>query len=363
MAYQTYIASLKPSDAKIPEYESKVKLAENAARLLNRVEDIAIVDSAVVNKSEFLRNYKTGNGLGTFTQELIKINSQKYDYKIKHSTQRQDREFYSDTINGQLDIFTSYKLMDDWSKPVSVSKAINTSANENYPFLSLDGITLYFASDGENSIGGYDIFVTRYNSSTNSYLSPENIGMPFNSPANDYMMVVDELHKLGWFATDRNQPEGKVVIYTFVPNELKKIIRSEDKEMVRQVAQLKKYRKSAMKISNAASSIPDQLENAENQINFIVNDSVVYTHVSEFKSVEATELWKEYYKSNTELQYKKTQLDDLRELYSNSNDQNKVSLGISIQDLEKNYLEISNNLKMKTIQLRNAENKYLQEHK
>lgn len=363
MAYQTYITMLKPDDKKIADYESKIKLAEHAARLINKVEDIAIVDSVVVNKTDFLRFYKKGNELGTITQEPLKLNARKQVDKIKYSTQRQDRIYYSDSTKGQLDIYTSYKLLDEWSKPVSISKAINTSANENYPFLSLDGITLYFASDGENSIGGYDIFITRYNSSTNSYLPPENTGMPFNSPANDYMMVIDELHKVGWFATDRNQPAGKVVIYTFVPNELKKIIRSEDKEMVRQAAQLKKYRKSTKVISNAASLVPDQLENTENQINFIVNDSLVYTDVSEFKSEEATKLWNEFNKINTELQNKKMQLDNLRELYSNSNDQNKSSLVNSILELEKNYLETSNNLEIKTIELRNVENKYLREHK
>lgn len=363
MAYQTYITTLKPEDIIIAEYESKVKLAENAARLINKVEDIAIVDSLVVNKTDFLRFYKKGNELGTITQESLKLNTRKQVDKIKYSTQRQDRVYYSDSIKGQLDIFTSYKLMYEWSKPLSVSKAINTSANENYPFLSLDGITLYFASDGENSIGGYDIFITRFNSSTNSYLPPENIGMPFNSPANDYMMVIDELHKVGWFATDRNQPVGKVAIYTFVPNELKTIVRSEDKEMVRQIAQLKKYRKSIKKIPTSSSLVQNQLEDKEKRIKFIVNDSVLYSIVSQFKSEETLKLWNEFYNTNTDLLNKKTQLDNLRKLYFDSNNQNKESLGNSILELEKNCVEISNNLIMKTIQLRNVENKYIQEHK
>ena len=38
-------------------------------------------------------------------------------------------------------------------------------------------------------MGGYDIFVTRYNSDTDNYLNPENVGMPFNSPFNDYMAL------------------------------------------------------------------------------------------------------------------------------------------------------------------------------
>ncbi len=363
MAYQTYKTTLKSDDSKIIEYENKIKLAEIGARLLNKVEDIAIVDSVLVNKTEFLSFYKIGSELGTITQEPLKINVRKQSDKIKYSTQRQDRIFFSDSIKGQMDLFTSFKLLDDWSKPVSISKAINTLANENYPFLSLDGITLYFASDGENSIGGYDIFVTRYNSSTNSYLPPENIGMPFNSPSNDYMMVIDELHKLGWFATDRNQPAGKVVIYTFVPNEYKTIIRSEDIELVRQTAQLKKYRKLKKIIPNHPSPVENQLEESEKQVQFIINDTVVYSNISQFKSAEAAELWKDFYTVNADLQNKKMQLENLRELYINSQDQNNESIGKSILELEKKCLEIKSTLKTKTIQLRNKENKYLQEHK
>lgn len=46
--------------------------------------------------------------------------------------------------------------------------------------------------------------------------------MPFNSPANDYMYAIDEFNNIGWFASDRYQPDNKVCIYVFVPNSSKK---------------------------------------------------------------------------------------------------------------------------------------------
>lgn len=88
----------------------------------------------------------------------------------------------------------------------------------NYPFMMPDGTTFYFAATGEESIGGYDIFVTRFDSESGSFLKAENIGMPFNSTANDYMYAIDEFNDIGWFATDRSQPEGKVCIYIFIPS-------------------------------------------------------------------------------------------------------------------------------------------------
>ena len=53
-----------------------------------------------------------------------------------------------------------------------------------------DGLTLYFAAQGPESIGGYDIFMTTYDAAEGRFLKPENIGMPFNSTANDYAWLL-----------------------------------------------------------------------------------------------------------------------------------------------------------------------------
>lgn len=111
-----------------------------------------------------------------------------------------------------MQLYSRIKLINNWSDPEPLN-TLNEQGNVNYPYLMADGVTLYYASDGEGSLGGYDIFVTRYDSESSSYLRPDNIGMPFNSPANDYMYVIDELNNLGWFASDRYQPEDKVCIY------------------------------------------------------------------------------------------------------------------------------------------------------
>lgn len=360
MAYQTYMATLNPDDSKLPEYQRKIKQAENAARLLAKVDDIAIVDSAVVNKSDFLRFYKFSSELGSLKQEQIKLANRKSVDKITYTTQRQDRIYYSDSIHGHMNIFTSYKLLDTWSEPVSVSDVINTRANENYPFVLLDGVTVYFASDGENSIGGYDLFITRFTPSTNTYLAPENIGFPFNSPANDYMMVIDEQRKLGWFATDRNQANGKVIIYTFVPNEVRNTVRSEDKDYIRRIAQLKVYRKKVL--TDTGNLLPEQNRDleSEKQFEFVVNDSVIYTHADQFKSPNGAKLWQEIHTLSVAHKKALLELSEKRTQYSNAEaDTEKNEIAKSIQDLEWRNLEMEKQLTIKTVQLRNQENSAL----
>lgn len=142
-----------------------------------------------------------------------------------------------------MQLYSRIKLINNWSDPEPLN-TLNEQGNVNYPYLMADGVTLYYASDGEGSLGGYDIFVTRYDSESSSYLRPDNIGMPFNSPANDYMYVIDELNNLGWFASDRYQPEDKVCIYVFVPNETKVVYDYEntDPTTLKEAASLRSIR-------------------------------------------------------------------------------------------------------------------------
>jgi len=360
LAYQTYLSGLKPDDSEILEIKLKINNVEKASKLMSKVDDIVIVDSLVVNKSDFLRFYKFSSELGKLSQELLKLNARQTIDKIKYTTQRKDRVYYSDSIQGQMDIFTSYKLLDTWSDTVSVSNVINTSANENYPFLLLDGITMYFASDGENSMGGYDIFITRYTPASDSFLAPENVGFPFNSPANDYMMVIDEQRKLGWFATDRYQPAGKVKIYTFVPNDVTTIIRTENNDSLRSLAQLKIYRKLTKKLPETTVSNNIPIKETDKQIEFVINDSVVYNHLSQFKSGEAIKLWAEMETLSEELKNKKIQLGKLRVEYSTSKTEEvRTPISTKIIDFEKQIIVMENNLTIKKLQVRNAENQYL----
>lgn len=78
--------------------------------------------------------------------------------------------------DGKLSILARNKMQGEWSKGSLLPGSINDSINANYPYVLTDGATIYYAADGENSIGGYDIFVTRYNTNTNTYLTPGECG-------------------------------------------------------------------------------------------------------------------------------------------------------------------------------------------
>ncbi|HOV84078.1 MAG TPA: tetratricopeptide repeat protein [Paludibacteraceae bacterium] len=357
-AYENYLATLKEKDADYDKVKFALKRAQLAENFIQRVDDISIIDSMIVDKSKFLNFYNFTHELGSLTASPIQLKN-RVEEKIVYTTERQDRMYFSDSIRGQMDIFTCYKLLEKWSDPKPVSNQINTSANENYPFLMLDGLTLYFASDGENSIGGYDIFITRYVPSENDFFIPDNIGMPYNSPYNDYMMVIDELHSIGWFATDRFLPEGKVTIFTFVPNEAKKIIQSNNLDSIREVAKLKTFRKVHRVNYQSEKDNEKNIVASEKNFRFIVNDTLIYTDVSQFRSKESLQLWSELNSLNTNLKNKKKQLYELRLQYD-QNENKRQELAPKILALEKEIANEENLIDKKTIELRNCEIKFIQ---
>ena len=135
----------------------------------------------------------------------------------------EDKKILSKETNGETKLYSSSKLIDKWGDLEALTDLNDYNDNLNFPFMDSDGVTLYYAAQGADCMGGYDIFITRYDSDENTYLRPDNMGMPFNSPYNDYMYALDDFNNLGWFATDRFQPEGKVCIYVFAPNESKQV--------------------------------------------------------------------------------------------------------------------------------------------
>lgn len=354
LSYQNYMATLLPDDKKLPELETQKNKAELGEKLIKRIEDIAIIDSFVVDKNNFLKKYNFNSELGTLQQSNLSM--RKSTDKIVYTTQRGDRTIFSDTVKGQTDILSSFKQLDEWSDPVSISDAVNTSANENYPFLLLDGLTLYFASDGENSLGGYDIFITKYSSNSKGFLTPENIGFPFNSPSNDYMMVIDEQRKLGWFATDRNQSAGKVIIYQFIPNDEKIIYRTENIDTLQNAAKLKLYRK-AFKVKNeVVVNHQNQFIPSDLKFVFQVTDSLIYTKYEDFKSEKALKSWNEYNKLENDLKNTTTNLTELRTKYETTeNENNRINLGVEIITKEKNLIELQKEIATKLLEARNEE--------
>ena len=179
---------------------------------------IVFIDSVVVAKNDFLSSIRLNPESGSLTTYDQFFRSQEHPNGYVFVNEMGNKCYFSDEDdNGRMKLYTCDKLGKEWSEQSPV-KGIGEGITEaNYPFMMTDGTTFYFAAKGHESVGGYDIFVTRYDSDDGQFLKPENIGMPFNSEANDYMYAIDEISNIGYFVTDRRQPAGKVCVYIFIP--------------------------------------------------------------------------------------------------------------------------------------------------
>jgi outer membrane protein OmpA-like peptidoglycan-associated protein len=122
--------------------------------------------------------------------------------------------FASDRLGGHggLDIYkTTLQANGSWSNPVNLGPEVNSKANEDAPFIHPDQKTLFFTSDGHNSMGGRDIFMSKLVGE--KWTNPENMGYPVNTTANDNYFTLLADGKRGFFSSDRKGGMGGQDIY------------------------------------------------------------------------------------------------------------------------------------------------------
>ncbi|MDR2475271.1 MAG: tetratricopeptide repeat protein [Bacteroidales bacterium] len=343
--YDAYLNTIKNDPELAAVYQLKADKAKLGDSMLQRIENVKIIDSLVVNKAELLDTYRLHESgqlmwYNNFFNTKGNVNAALYQ------TERGNRVLYARDADGAgLDLFSRTKLLNGYDDEWNLGSTVNSPYDENFPFLQNDGLTLYFASTGENSLGGYDLFVTRYNLATNSYLIPENLGMPFNSPDNDYMMAFDEKNGVGWFASDRNQPVGKAVIYIFLPNDEKKILHNENLAYLRNRAKITCIAET-LNANENFSNLRKQIfsENKPNELAdtflFVIAGELVYRKLTDFKSDIARSTFQKAQLMERQLNEMKNQLENKRMEYASAPTSKRQQMSAEILSLEKQVMTI-----------------------
>ena len=114
---------------------------------------------------------------------------------------------------GGKDLYRVVKLPNgEWSLPKNLGPTINTTYDEDAPYMDIDGSTLYFASNGHETIGGYDIFYTR-KVGREVWKQPENLGYPVNTVFDDLFLSLDAGGRIGYYSSDQQGGFGLQDIY------------------------------------------------------------------------------------------------------------------------------------------------------
>ena len=341
--YEEFVDMTK-DDSLCSVYRKRLNDVKRLNRMIENCESVVIIDSTVVDKKRFLSAYKMGNEVGSLSTCADFFDDASLTGHLNETELGMD-VYFSDIEEKSLlmKLYSNSKVGNEWGR-AKMLRGFDTKGNDDYPFMLSDGVTLYFASDGEGSIGGYDLFVTRYDTENDRYLRPDNLGMPFNSTANDYMLAINEVANLGWFATDRNQPEGKVCVYVFIPNKENKKLDSEQFDYKARYAYATIASVSVTQTDETAVRKARQqlamLHYAKDNVDkkgdflFVVDDQRDYRTFSDFKSEKARTLFREL------LSRKKVHAENLdllelrRDEYATSNASKKNRLAAGIISLE-----------------------------
>jgi hypothetical protein len=186
------------------------------------------------------------------------INSEDFESSATISSDLNTLFFASDRGEGYggKDLYMTRKLPTGaWAQPQNLGPKINTEYNEDFPYLFFDGQTLYFASEGHNSIGGYDIFKSTWNAEFNTWTKPVNIGYPVNTTEDNMTISFTEDQRHAYISCFRNDSYGNLDIYlvTFL-----------DKDPRRTIFKSKVVKKDSEQIlKNASVMVYDNMTNEE----------------------------------------------------------------------------------------------------
>ncbi|MDE5869230.1 MAG: hypothetical protein K2H18_03270 [Muribaculaceae bacterium] len=250
---------------------------------------------------------------------------------------------------GFYNIAESIRLTDGtWSKPVMAPLSLGGEKNAEFPFMMPDGVTLYFASDGEGSIGGYDIFVATRDAQSGEYLQPQNLGMPYNSPFDDYLLAIDEYNGVGWWATDRNRLGDNITVYLFKVNDTRVNYDPDEEETdIEDLALISDFR-ATQDIENDYTSLISQIreinpvKKRNDQFRLPLSGGRIYVSFDDFKTVGGREAMKKYLIAKRDYDLAMGDLSTLRkEYHSNPSSELKSKIRLIESQLEKD----NNNLK------------------
>ena len=176
--------------------------------------------------------YKEENGDGNLYTAQLKGNTWDYPQKLDEFINSKSNEtsaslaadgnelyFTSDREGGfgGKDIYMSKKLPNGkWGRAINLGSDINTSYNEETPYIHPDGVTLFYSSEGQKGMGGYDIFFASRVTDTSKWTEPMNMGYPINTPDDDLFFVPTVGNNRAYYSSIKKDGFGNSDLYTII---------------------------------------------------------------------------------------------------------------------------------------------------
>ncbi len=346
--FQKFLKSSKINDDRKEEVERAIQDCDSSIKLINKHFKIEVLKKDTIEIEDLLSYYKLSKDAGSLLKAgdffRIGVNEESIIYRTERGS---DVVFPIQNSNGKYDLYKIVKLLDSWTDAEKLQGGVNSDFNDLYPFILIDGITLYFSSDRPGGMGGLDIYQSFYDPESGEYSEPANLGPPFNSPDDDFLLVPDIFDGKAWFATNRGISDDKIVVTEIIWDD--SVIRSftDDINQIRTLSTLPISEDARRKVSSTLYAATDEGYRIETEkFEFAINDTLIYTKYDDFKDEEALS----FFKRGKETENEKDSLNYLmlikRQQYSRSYDQAELQQLISeIIELEKKAYSIDDVIK------------------
>ena len=348
---------------------------EKMERMTANTAQVMFIDSFVVNKADFLSRYILNPEAGRIDTYQKLYNTQRQPNAYVYVNELGNRCFLSQENNeGVINLYSSERVDNKWTRQTKL-RGINDQQEfkrVNYPFMLGDGETLYFAAEGEEGLGGYDIYTSTYDKDTQRFLQPVNMGMPFNSEANDYMFVIDEYSNIGWFASDRNQPADTVCVYVFVPESRKtydpETYTSDQITNFARIASIADTWTDKQKLDQALARLQMTRDRSSQTIQgrdfiFVINDDITYYQLSDFKDPDNVKRYHELSSLRASYNKQLKVLQQARDYWVSAPKDEIEELRTEILATEKSQLALYQRIHDKEKEIRNNEIFFLTKNK
>lgn len=363
------IEELKRKKQDTEHLEEQLREVAKAKSKMIATEQVVFIDSLILPANEVFKGIFLSEECGKVFSYPDYFNREGSEESSVFLSQMGNQIYFSaPDADGQLTLYSSELLGTQWSAPEPLEGLSELEdTHQSYPFMLADGTTLYYAAQGSESMGGYDIFMTRYDADDHSFLTPENIGMPFNSPANDYLYIVDEFLNIGYFVTDRNQAADSVCIYTFIPNEARRIYNTSiyTTDQLRDYARINSIRQTwrtedeareALARLEEAKKSSDKQTDGTTGSRFIINNNTIYHSANDFRSEDSRKQYQWWMESKMQLQQLQERLETLRLQYAHANAGERDNLRSQILTLEEKERSLTATIHKQEKQIRTIEN-------
>lgn len=240
---------------------------------------------------------------------------------------------------GSRSLFVTENLDSCWRAPQLLGESLISTGSDIFPMLSPDGKTLYFASDGLYGMGGYDLYASTWDEQAGCWGDPVNLGFPYNSPADDFLLMHTEDEEYTLFASNRDCAPDSVYIYVL------EYQRSPSRKAVRNHEDL-------VRIASLRPVVdPARLDNGSAMEDLTANNT--NTRLYKRKMDEARALRDSIYRHEKVL-------DALRDRLARAAEEEKATLTAQIRDKETRLLPLRQMLEDTNFEIRLVEQTFLQ---